>query len=454
MSSESLAIEVRNFSKCYQIYARPEDRLKQAVIPRIQRALGLGHSSYFREFWALRDVSFDVPVGQTLGIIGRNGSGKSTLLQMLCGTLTATSGNAVARGRIAALLELGAGFNPEFTGRENAIMNAALLGLSRAEVEDRIEDIIAFSEIGEFVDQPVKTYSSGMFVRLAFSVVAHVDADILIIDEALSVGDVFFVQKCFQFLRNFARTGTLLFVSHDTNAVMALCDRAIWLDSGAIKADGAPKAVADAYLEQVFASNRTETQAEPRASAPVTVECEPEHDMRQGLINGSGLRNDVEVFRFDPEAPSFSSDEASIVDVSLRDEAGRRLTWVVGGEIVELRIRCRVESHLEHPILGFYVRDRLGQTLFGDNTYLSYAQSDHSAPPGSMLEAAFEFRMPLLPPADYTICPALADGTQDEHRQIHWIHDALMLRSQGAAHVYGLVGLPMRHIRLTVSSTE
>jgi lipopolysaccharide transport system ATP-binding protein len=200
MSSEDAVISVRELGKRYEIYDRPGDRLKQFVLPRFSRALGLNDRQYFREFWALKNVSFEVGRGETVGIIGRNGSGKSTLLQMICGTLNPTNGSIRVRGKVAALLELGSGFNPEFTGRENVHMNAALLGLSSDEIEARFDDIVAFADIGDHIEQPVKTYSSGMMVRLAFSVIAHVDAEVLVIDEALAVGDAFFNQKCMRFL--------------------------------------------------------------------------------------------------------------------------------------------------------------------------------------------------------------------------------------------------------------
>jgi len=198
-------IKVEDLSKCYQIYDQPGDRLKQFLFPRLQDALGMHPRAYFHEFWALRSASFEVKKGETVGIIGRNGSGKSTLLQLICGTLAPSSGSIETKGRIAALLELGSGFNPEFTGRENVYMNAAVLGLGKNEIDACFDDIVAFADIGEFIEEPVKSYSSGMMVRLAFAVIAHVDADILIIDEALAVGDAFFTQKCMRFLRNFMK---------------------------------------------------------------------------------------------------------------------------------------------------------------------------------------------------------------------------------------------------------
>ena len=245
MSSSDIAISIQNLSKCYQIYDTPRDRLKQFVAPRLQRMIGLDVHTYFREFWALRDVSFSVKKNETVGIIGRNGSGKSTLLQIICGTLAPTAGIVETEGRIAGLLELGSGFNPEFTGRENVYMNASILGLAKAEIDARYEDIVAFADIGDFIDQPVKRYSSGMYVRLAFAVVANVDAEILVIDEALAVGDIFFTQKCMRFLQDFKTRGTIIFVTHDSGSVVSLCERAVWLDRGAVQASGAAKMVSE-----------------------------------------------------------------------------------------------------------------------------------------------------------------------------------------------------------------
>ena len=248
MSSDASSIRIEGLSKCYQVYAEPRDRLKQFVLPRVRRALSLEKRDYFREFWALRDVSLDVALGETVGIIGRNGSGKSTLLQTICGTVTPTAGRVQMSGRVAALLELGAGFNPDFTGRENVMLNAAVLGIDARTMQSRVRDIEAFADIGEFVDQPVKTYSSGMLVRLAFAVAIHVDPTVLIIDEALSVGDFAFQNKCVQRLREMRDAGvTLLFVSHDLNTVQTICDRVVWLDRGRIMAIGNPVEICQEY---------------------------------------------------------------------------------------------------------------------------------------------------------------------------------------------------------------
>lgn len=250
----SVAIRVSQLSKCYQIYDTPRDRLKQFVAPRLQRLAGRQPRQYFREFWALKAVSFDIARGETVGIIGCNGSGKSTLLQIICGTLTPTGGTVETRGRVAALLELGSGFNPEFTGRENVYMNAAVLGLSQAETDRRFDDIAAFADIGQFIEQPVKTYSSGMMVRLAFAVAINVDPEILIVDEALSVGDELFQRKCFSRIESIRESGaTILFVSHSGGAVVELCDRAILMDAGEKLASGSPKLMVGKYQKLIYA---------------------------------------------------------------------------------------------------------------------------------------------------------------------------------------------------------
>jgi lipopolysaccharide transport system ATP-binding protein len=265
MSSEDIAIRVNNLSKCYQIYDNPHDRLKQFLVPRLQRLAGKASTQYFREFWALKDVSFEVKKGETVGIIGRNGSGKSTLLQLICGTLSPTGGSVQTNGRIAALLELGSGFNPEFTGRENVYMNAAVLGLSKKEVDDRFDGIAAFADIGEFINQPVKTYSSGMFVRLAFAVNIGSEPDIMIVDEALAVGDMAFQAKCMTALTRIQERGTtVLFVSHDIGALKSLCSRGVYLERGTVQAIGPAGDVAEQYNRKM----RVEINAEYASTMP------------------------------------------------------------------------------------------------------------------------------------------------------------------------------------------
>jgi lipopolysaccharide transport system ATP-binding protein len=490
MSSDDFAIRVRGVSKCYQIYDKPQDRLRQAVLPRLKRWFGqdAGEVRYFREFWALRDVSFDVKRGGTVGIVGKNGSGKSTLLQIICGTMAPTAGEVEVRGRVAALLELGAGFNPEFTGRENVFMNASILGLSRQETESRFDEIAAFADIGDFIEQPVKTYSSGMVVRLAFAVIAHVDADVLVIDEALSVGDAFFSQKCMRYLRRFMQTGTVLFVSHDTGAVVSLCDTAVWLENGVKRLESSARMVSDRYLEALVedrqgkgtfgsvnaegsqialpsaadsgrvSAPRQETAA-PSASVPLGVHATPGGDAhapvtdaRWEMLRNSKYRNDIEIFEFDPSGESFGIGQGRIVDVELQAADHRRISFVTGGETVILRIRAEALQPLASPILGFYVRDRLGQVLFGDNTFLSTQHAPCAMEAGRQFLARFEFQMPILPMGDYSITAALAEGTQQDHVQHHWIHDALIFRSHSSSVHHGLVGIPMRSVSLAPTS--
>lgn len=269
MSSE-IAIKVENLNKCYQIYEQPRDRLKQFILPRLQGMVGLPSKQYFREFWALKDVSFEVMKGETVGIIGRNGSGKSTLLQMICGTLNPTSGSIQTNGRIAALLELGSGFNPEFSGRENVYLNGAVLGLTKQEIDARFDDIAAFADIGDFIEQPVKTYSSGMMVRLAFAVSIKVDPTLMIVDEALAVGDMNFQAKCMTALSRIQDNGaTVVFVSHDVGAVKSLCRQAVYLEHGQLKAIGKAPEIAEQYIRTMREEMSAEVRAFSRVSAVI-----------------------------------------------------------------------------------------------------------------------------------------------------------------------------------------
>lgn len=457
MSSE-IAIRVQNLSKCYQIYNAPRDRLKQFVIPKLCRAIPALRKffttpdsqlpAYYREFWALKDVSFEIKKGETVGIIGRNGSGKSTLLQMICGTLNPTSGSIQTNGRIAALLELGSGFNPEFTGRENVYMNASVLGLSNEEIDARFANIVAFADIGAFVEQSVKTYSSGMMVRLAFAVIAHVDADILVVDEALAVGDAFFTQKCMSFLRNFMKTGTVLFVSHDTGSIKNLCNYAVWLEKGQVIQEGAPKEVCELYLEAFYEAQQGKSSTTKLRAFKKIDDSLPLKDQRLEFINTTNLRNDLQVFKFDPDAASFGKGGAQIQDVRLLDENEHPLAWIVGGEKVMLRVKIHAYQDLDAPIIGFSVKDRLGQALFGDNTYLSYREQRVHCQKGNELQANFTFYMPLLPSGDYSITIAVANGTQEIHEQHHWIHDAVLFKSDSSSVASGLIGIPMLEVKL------
>ena len=450
MSSEEIAVRVANLSKLYEIYDKPPDRLKQSTLPRLQRLLRQPPKQYYREFWALKDISFEVKKGETVGIIGRNGSGKSTLLQIMCGTLHPSAGHIQVNGRVAALLELGSGFNPEFTGRENVFMNASVLGLSRQQTEARFADIAAFADIGDFIDQPVKTYSSGMVVRLAFAVIAHVDADILVIDEALAVGDAFFTQKCMRFLRTFMKAGTVLFVSHDTGSVKNLCNHAIWLEKGKVLQEGSPKDVCELYLQAFYEAQQGKGSTTKLKAIKNQDTTRPLKDQRLEFINASNLRNDLQIFKFDPDAASFGKGGAQITSVEFLDKEGSPLAWVVGGELVTLRVHAIAHEPLEAPIIGFTIKDRLGQGLFGDNTYLSHRDDPLFCEAENEIQAEFTFLMPILPAGDYSVNVAIANGTQSQHVQHHWIYDAVLFKSESSSVSTGLIGIPMQHIKLDV----
>ena len=438
--NNSTIIKVNKITKSYKLYDSHADRVKEAFHPFRKK--------YHRTFNALSDVSFQVKKGGTIGIIGRNGSGKSTLLQIICGILQPTSGTVEVNGRVSALLELGAGFNLEFTGRENVYINGSILGFSKEEMEARFDAIVEFADIGDFIEQPVKTYSSGMMIRLAFAVIAHVDADILVVDEALAVGDAFFTQKCMRFLRKFMKTGTILFVSHDTNSVKNLCNHAFWLEKGQILHEGVPKEVCELYLEAFYEVQQGKSSTTKLRTINKPGEFAPYKDKRLDLINTSNLRNDLKIFEFDPDAASFGKGGAQIHYVRLLDENEQPLAWVVGGEKVTLRTIAVAHQELDAPVIGFYVKDRLGQTLFGDNTFLSYIDQHVHCLNGSEIQADFVFYMPLLPAGDYSITVAIANGTQAEHVQHHWIHDAVLFKSESSSVATGLIGIPMVDVKL------
>lgn len=415
MSSEKIAIKLNHIDKTYHIYQRPKHRLLQMLNGK--------RKTYYREFNALKDVDIVIPKGSSFGIIGRNGSGKSTLLQVICGTLTPTHGAVTVNGRIAALLELGAGFNPEFTGRENARLAASLYGLTPSEIKDAMPSIEAFADIGEFIEQPVKFYSSGMYVRLAFAIIAHVKADILVIDEALAVGDAIFTQKCMDFIRNFKKTGTLLFVSHDNNAVLALCDQALWLKEGQIEKIGKAKDVTEAYLRFTLQQNYGE--------------------MAQLKSVSSGSPNIKQ-----NQQTGWRTDAGEIISIQLIDENGIQPPLLRGGEKLILKIRAIAKAQIERPIIGFMVRDRLGQDLFGENTCAIDLPSKLTLMPGEQIEARFTFKLPLLPNGEYGVLVAFAEGTQLSHVQHHWLSNALVITIASDDIRWGLVGIDCEEVAL------
>lgn len=453
-SNDDAVIHVNNIAKFFEIYEKPSHRLWQMMCR--------GRKQFYRPFWALADINFKVNRGECVGIIGRNGAGKSTLLQIITGTLSPSSGKVEVKGRVAALLELGSGFNPEFTGRENVYLNASILGLSKEEIDAKYNDIVAFADIGEFIDQPVKSYSSGMIVRLAFAVVAHVDADVLIIDEALAVGDTFFTQKCMRFLRHFMEINTVLFVSHDVAAVNSLCNRAILLEHGRIKLLGSPKDVTEMYLEDMFESLQGKSE-KPRAerttssgngSLLLAAGEEDFRDMRHEILINSTIRNDIQIFHFDEKGAAFGKGGASIIQVLLVDKNETPLNWVVGGEVVTLRIVAQAYQDMYSPIIGFHLKDRLGQCLFGDNTFLAFMDSPLTVRVGQHIKASFTFRMPVLAAGDYSFAVAIAEGTQADHVQHQWRHDALFLTSVATSASAGIMGIPMKEICLEARDAE
>lgn len=474
--SSDIVISARGLSKAYLIYSQPTYRLLQSIVPRMQRPLRpivrslgfeIAEKSYYSRHWALQALDFNVGRGETLGVIGRNGSGKSTLLQLVCGTLEPTSGEVLVKGRVAALLELGSGFNPEYTGRENILLNASVLGLSREETLAKMEDIIAFADIGDYVDQPVKTYSSGMGMRLAFAVIAHVDADILIIDEALAVGDAYFQQKCMRWLRQFRETGTVLFCGHDTGAVMNLCQRALWLNKGILQMQGSAKEVCEAYAASIHAqaqglpenftriarSSPRVTAADNSRSQDGTAGEKPSGKVE--VVPSKKLlpfppRLETAIFDMVNESTSFGSGQAEIIEANLTSADGSPLSRIEGGEEIAVTARAKVKAGMESPILGFIVKDRLGQPLFGDNTFLTYAEETIALSDGHEILVQFVFTLPHIASGRYSLTVAIASGTPDNHIQHHWLHDALLFDVHSPHRNGVMVALPMNKIEMKI----
>ncbi|MBU3641079.1 ABC transporter ATP-binding protein [Polynucleobacter sp. Fuers-14] len=439
--SSDIAIKVENLSKCYQIYEKPQDRLKQSIYSRVRKFLGRHPKNYFREFWALREISFEVKKGETVGIIGRNGSGKSTLLQLICGTLNPTGGGIHVNGKVAALLELGSGFNPEFTGRENVYMNASVLGLSKHEIDERFEQITTFADIGDFIDQPIKTYSSGMVVRLAFAVIAHVDADILVIDEALAVGDAIFTQKCMRYIRKFRETGTLFFVSHDMGSVLNLCKRSLWINSGRMMEIGEAEDVAKSYLEFTSQQNSSGEyefkKIEHLGAKSKNIETNAaRYESKLGVISNLSSSN------------GWQTGKAEITSVRLWNLERGCSDIFEGGEMVRLSIEGLVNEEITKPIVGFLFRDKLGQDLFGENTIQFTRIKPQSLKKRQHYCATFEFELPMLPNGQYSVMASFAEGDQSIHTQHHWLHDALIINVYSSKVRWGLVGLKFNLIEL------
>jgi lipopolysaccharide transport system ATP-binding protein len=383
---------------------------------------------YHTEFWALRDVSFEVGRGETFCVVGENGSGKSTLLQICAGIMAPSSGTAVANGRVAALLELGSGFNPEFSGRDNVYLNGAILGLSSKDMDRRLPEIEAFAEIGAFINQPVKTYSSGMIVRLAFAVAIHVDPEILLVDEALAVGDVYFRQRCMRKVHELRQRGiTILFVSHATGDVKALGDRAMWLEKGVVKALGKTDLVVAQYLaamsekDRVYQAREFPAEEARKVAAPQEIIEEiPNVDHR------------------------FGDGKAEVIGITVLDAKGNRIGLLQPNSTIVVRISVRAKENLDRPIVGFMFRNHLGVDFAGTNT----ARENQDLPPmlaGDVCTVDFYLDLPALYASSFSFSPAIANGLLEHYSMCDWIDNAVVLQMESTDQpMYGQFHLDCR----------
>lgn len=416
MSSE-LAISVQGVSKCYEVYSRPSDRLKQMAGTGLAGLLRRVRPRFHEQFWALHDVSLNVARGECVALIGRNGSGKSTLLQIITGTVAPTEGSVDVQGRVAALLELGSGFNPEFSGIENVYLNASLLGMSRSEVDAKLDDILAFADIGDFVHQPVRTYSSGMVVRLAFAVQAQIDPEVLIVDEALAVGDARFQAKCFARLKTLRENGTsILLVTHSTEQVVTHCDRAVLLDRGHKLADGLPRPVVNQYLDLLYGRVRQEAAEDG----------EPSHTASGDLV----LPQQVE--KLDPDfasrtpalyaqRPLYNAYEhrwgdgaAELQDFIVFSETEAFPKSIRSGSVVTLYVRYQFRDTILNPILGVTLKTKEGLTIYGTNTEMGATEGDFtSASRSGVVACSFTLN---CAPGDYFVSVGIA--SRDGHGEV------------------------------------
>jgi ABC-type polysaccharide/polyol phosphate transport system ATPase subunit len=403
-----VAIKVENLSKVYKLYRDPMDRLKESLHPLRKK--------YHKDFYALKDVGFSVKRGEVVGIIGENGAGKSTLLKILTGVLTPSSGDCFVSGKVSSLLELGVGFNMELTGLENIFFNSTVLGYSRAEIEGKLDDIIDFADIGDFVNQPVKSYSSGMIVRLAFSVAINVDPDVLIIDEALSVGDIRFQQKCFRKLKDFKENGkTIVLVSHDLGSIINYCDRAVWFRDGMVFETGRPEDVCKSYLGYMAYGLDTK---------PGRSDVETDIDTDSGA---EIIFNDVS------PCSSFGDGGAEIVGATVCLREDRKSVQVLeGGEEMSFYLKIRIDKDMNSPIVGFIAKDSGGSNVFGVNNHL-IGENLSGFRGGDIVTVRFDFKFPALKNDHYSFSPAIADGTQMNHEQCHWVHDACVVQVANAS---------------------
>jgi ABC-type polysaccharide/polyol phosphate transport system ATPase subunit len=417
------AIVCENLSKAYPVYNSPRDRLKEL--------LWFGRRGYHRDFWALREVSFRIPRGATFSILGENGAGKSTLLQLIAGILQPTSGTLEVRGRVSALLELGSGFNPEFSGRDNVFLNAAILGLSREEIERCYPEILDFAEIGDFIHQPVRTYSTGMVVRLAFAVAINVRPEILLVDEALAVGDIYFRQRCMRKIHQMQREGvTIVYVTHNIADVKSISTQALWLAEGRLAEIGDPDRVVSRY--QAFMVNK-DIEYLKHHQAPTLAAVAPPLPQSDETL---------EVIETIPNIDyRYGTGRAKILGITALSAQGETLALLPpGGEIV-VRVSVRAEDDLAQPMVGFMLRNHLGVDFSGTNTALE----DAPLPPlhkGEVATVDFRITLPVLYPGHFSFSPAVANGSLDGYEMCDWIDNALTLQMEKRVEMYGFFRLP------------
>jgi ABC-type polysaccharide/polyol phosphate transport system ATPase subunit len=419
------AISVQNLSKVYKLYDSKKDRLKEAISPLKKK--------YHRDFYALNDISFEVKQGETVGLIGKNGSGKSTLLKMITGLITPTSGSIAVNGKVSALLELGAGFNPEYTGLENIFLNGTIMGFTREEMGAKLDDIVNFADIGDFIHQPVKMYSSGMSIRLAFAVAINVEPDILIIDEALAVGDIRFQQKCYRKINSFREQGkTILFCTHDTGAVLNLCSTCLWLHDGQIKSYGEPDEIVEDYKSYMFfEQSKTEVQNVGAVkTAPPEKQTLPWVSVKNCAYYGEGGAEITEVCFY-------------------KQETGQAVTVLRGGEEVIIGIKAVGLSSLEKPFFGFLVKNSYGVDVFGTNTVIENITIS-TLNKNEYVEVFFPFTFPLLTNGAYAIDVAISEGTQGVHVNHCWKYDVFCFNIGNIGDKYSVGSIYLQPINVNV----
>ena len=427
---QDVAIKVSSLSKCYQIYDRPNDRLKQFIAPRLQSLLGRKSKQYCREFWALKDVSFEVKKGETIGIVGRNGSGKSTLLQLICGTLSPTSGEIAVNGRIAALLELGAGFNLEFSGRENIYLNGAILGIASVEMEKKVKAILSFSELGDFIDQPVKTYSSGMYSRLAFSIAIHVEPDILIVDEALAVGDARFVAKCMRKIKDIQEMGTtVLFVSHDVSSVRNLCQRVIWLNKGLLVEEGDVFPVTGRFMEFMFKDENAE----------VMLELEKIEEKENAIEEVSELliANEETQVQIDSRPVThWGSHKGIVLSANVSNQSGLVKDVHYWNERIVVNIQVQIPKDIPRDYLSvaFSIKNLKGMDLIVSATYDFV---DYKLPDKDNFRVSFVFNNPLVT-GSYLLVAAVENRQYKDIHYYEYIEGAHYFSSVSEQRFFGI----------------